>query len=77
VRYSTVAFSYNLGNAIFGGTAPLIASLLAKKISMMAPGFYLLITSGLGLLAITFLPKQLIYGQTTKAAIITPTPTTC
>ena len=73
VRYSTVAFSYNLGNAIFGGTAPLIASLLAKKIGMMAPGFYLLITCSLGLLAITFLPKQLIYRRTTKAAIITPT----
>lgn len=31
VRYSAVSLSYNLGNAIFGGTAPLVSALLLEQ----------------------------------------------
>src|SRR5699024_5928946 len=43
VRYSSFALSFNLGNAIFGGTAPFIATFLIFLTgSNFAPGFYLM-----------------------------------
>lgn len=51
VRYSGIAFSYNLGMAIFGGTAPLIVVLLTQKISIMAPAYYLVIMAAITLIA--------------------------
>lgn len=58
IRYSAVSFSYNLGNAVFGGTAPLIATLLVEKVGYMAPSFYLILTVTFGLCAITRLPPK-------------------
>ncbi len=51
VRYSGIALSYNLGNAVFGGTAPIIITLLTEKIGLIAPAFYLLIMAGLTFIA--------------------------
>src|SRR5699024_10715855 len=42
VRYTGFAVSFNMGNALFGGTAPAIATLLISKTgSAIAPGWYL------------------------------------
>ncbi|MFC5589782.1 MFS transporter [Sporosarcina soli] len=43
VRFSCFALSFNTGNAIFGGTAPLIATfLIAQTGNTFAPAFYLM-----------------------------------
>ncbi len=60
IRYSAVSFSYNLGNALFGGTAPLIASVLTQKLGYLSPSVYLILTASFGLWAITRLPKNLL-----------------
>lgn len=51
VRYSSIAFSYNLGNAIFGGGAPLIVSILATY-NLYAPAYYLITMAFISLLVI-------------------------
>jgi MHS family proline/betaine transporter-like MFS transporter len=51
VRYSGIAFSYNLGTAIVGGTAPLVVTLLTQKIHVMAPAFYLILMAAITLIA--------------------------
>ena len=50
IRYSGIALGWNLGNAIFGGTTPLISALTIEKIGIMGPAFYLLFTSSIFLL---------------------------
>lgn len=57
VRYTSVSFSYNMGNAIFGGTAPLIVSLLVQKFGALSPAYYLMGMAFLSLTAIVFLPN--------------------
>ncbi len=52
VRYSGVSFSYNLGNALFGGTAPLIVNLLTTHMSNIAPAYYLMGMGVVSLIAI-------------------------
>ena len=42
LRYSGVAMSWNIGNALFGGTAPTIETYLAQHIGLTAPAFYLI-----------------------------------
>lgn len=42
VRYSGISFAYNMGNTLFGGTAPLVISLLAGTKNNLAPAFYLI-----------------------------------
>jgi MHS family proline/betaine transporter-like MFS transporter len=50
VRCSGLAFGYNLAMALFGGTAPLIATLLVKATGWnAAPGLYLALTAVVGL----------------------------
>lgn len=61
IRYSAVSFSYNLGNAIFGGTAPLIASVLTQKMGYLAPGIYLILTACFGLGAIIHLRSKPVF----------------
>lgn len=59
IRYSVIAFSYNLGNALFGGTTPLIVTLLVNNISPTAPSYYLFFMTVIGLItAITLLPNN-------------------
>lgn len=50
VRYSGIAFSYNLGNALFGGSTPLVVTLLTEKIGLITPAYYLIFMA-----AITFI----------------------
>ena len=63
VRYSAIAFAYNLGNALFGGTAPLIVSVLFQNRGYLAPAYYLTGMAMIGLMAILSLkvinPREL------------------
>lgn len=53
VRYSGFALSFNVGIALFGGTAPFVATLLiAKTGSTFAPGFYLMAFAVVALVAV-------------------------
>lgn len=58
VRYSGFAVSFNVGNAIFGGTAPAIATLLiATTGSAIAPGWYLMGAAVIALIAVWLSPE--------------------
>lgn len=59
VRYSGISFAYNLGNALFGGTAPLMLTYLTEKMGVLAPAWYLMLMAGITLLtASTLLGKN-------------------
>lgn len=52
VRYTAMSLPYNFANAIFGGTAPLVATYLIETTSnQMAPAFYLI---GAGIVMLIF-----------------------
>ena len=54
VRYSGFAVSFNLSNALFGGTAPLVATMLiAATGSDLAPGWYLMAAAVVSLVAVS------------------------
>jgi len=54
VRYSGFAISFNLSNALFGGTAPMMATLLiAATASALAPAWYLVAAACISLVAVT------------------------
>lgn len=55
VRYSGIAFSYNLGNALFGGSTPLIVTLLTEKIGLITPAYYLIFMAAITLITATTL----------------------
>ncbi|MCW4465796.1 MFS transporter [Glutamicibacter sp. MNS18] len=53
VRYSGFAVSFNLSNALFGGTAPFVATLLiATSGNLLAPGWYLMGAAVISLVAV-------------------------
>ncbi|WP_431712052.1 MFS transporter [Glutamicibacter uratoxydans] len=53
VRYSGFAVSFNLSNALFGGTAPFVATLLiATSGNLLAPGWYLMGAAVISLIAV-------------------------
>ena len=55
VRYSSFALSFNLGNAMFGGTAPFVATfLIAITGTSFAPGFYLMGAAVVAFVALLF-----------------------
>lgn len=58
IRYSGVAFSYNLGMALFGGTAPLVVSVLTQQVHVIAPAYYLMAMAAISLIAILTLQKK-------------------
>ncbi len=55
VRYSGIAFSYNLGMALFGGTAPLIVTLFTQRLGLIAPAYYLMFMASISLIAVSTL----------------------
>ena len=58
VRYSGMALPYNMANAIFGGTAPLVAtSLIYYTGSLLSPGFYLAVIGVCVLLLSFYVPR--------------------
>ncbi|RUR18546.1 MFS transporter [Legionella sp. km535] len=58
VRYSGIAFSYNLGMALFGGTTPLVITLLIEHTSLIAPAYYLILMATISLITATTLVKN-------------------
>ncbi len=58
VRYTAMSFPYNLSNALFGGTAPLVATfLIGMTGNQLAPSFYL-IFAGFIMLIFVYLLKE-------------------
>ena len=58
VRYSAIAFSFNVSNALFGGTAPLLATYLVAKTGLIElPSILVIMASVLTLIAIIQLKK--------------------
>jgi MFS family permease len=59
IRYSGVAFAYNLGFAIFGGLTPVIAMTLIRYTTVLSsPSYYMMLTSLLGVICALMLPKR-------------------
>ncbi|SEN12824.1 MFS transporter [Lihuaxuella thermophila] len=60
VRYTGVTLGYQLGAAIAGGTAPLIATALLETYnhSWVPVALYIVLTGMISLIAISFVPKQ-------------------
>lgn len=57
-RSSAMGLAYNVGNAAFGGTAPLVlGALVASTGNKMVPAFYLIGAAVLGLFALAFLKE--------------------
>lgn len=57
LRFSGVAFSWNLGNALMGGTTPLIATYLTTQYGNLAPSFYLMS------MALLFITINIVYNK--------------
>lgn len=58
IRYSAVAISYNLGNALFGGTAPLVCAFMIEQTgTMLAPAAYITIASLVSLVSVVLLGR--------------------
>jgi len=55
VRYSGIAFSYNLGNALFAGSTPLVVTLLTERIGLITPAYYLIFMATITLITATTL----------------------
>jgi MHS family proline/betaine transporter-like MFS transporter len=52
-RFSGVAFSYNFGIALFGGTSAIISRYLVERTGLFyAPGFYIILTTAMFLIAL-------------------------
>ena len=47
IRYSGIALGWNLGNALFGGTTPLICAFLFQYFGKIGAAFYLIFTSSI------------------------------
>jgi MHS family proline/betaine transporter-like MFS transporter len=55
LRYTGIALGYNLGNALFGGTAPLIMAWLLKTTNNpLSPAFYLMSAASITLFVVVF-----------------------
>ena len=53
VRYTGFAVSFNMANAIFGGTAPFVATLLISRTgNAIAPAWYLVAAASISLVAV-------------------------
>ncbi|MBT8769272.1 MFS transporter [Metapseudomonas boanensis] len=58
VRYTGFAFSFNTANALFGGTAPFVATwLISQTGDKMAPAWLLVIAAGVALLAMLMIKE--------------------
>lgn len=59
IRYSGMAFSFNIGLAFFGGLAPLVATYLIKIThNTLAPSYYLIFCSVLAIIAAFYLKNK-------------------
>jgi MFS transporter, MHS family, proline/betaine transporter len=59
LRYTGIALGYNFGNALFGGTAPLIAAWLMKATNNpISPAFYLMFAASITLVIVLFYLRE-------------------
>jgi len=63
MRFTGLSFSYNTSYAIFGGTAPMLVTLL-MAVTPLAPGYYILALALVGLLVGIYLRNDLNQTQT-------------
>ncbi len=69
VRYTASALTYNIAYAVFGGTAPFIATfLIGATGDPLAPAYYLVIASVIALVAACRIP------ETSRRALSAPDP---
>jgi MHS family proline/betaine transporter-like MFS transporter len=60
IRYSAVGLSYNVGNALFGGTAPLICALMIEMTgTILAPSIYIVGASLISIICVSLLNRDL------------------
>lgn len=57
IRYSGVSFAFNLGNGLFGGSAPVVVSLLTHAWGNLAPAYYLIGMTTISLMVIMTLKE--------------------
>ena len=58
-RYTGLSISYNLASALFGGTAPLMATMLMERSgSALAPGWYVSLCAVLSLIALSTIREE-------------------
>jgi MHS family proline/betaine transporter-like MFS transporter len=61
IRYSAVSFSYNVANALFGGTAPLVCALMIEKSgTILAPSFYMMGASLISMFCVVLLDENIV-----------------
>ena len=58
VRFTGISFSYNVAYAIFGGLTPVFVTLI-MRLTPMAPAYYVLALSVIGLLTGIYLSRDL------------------
>ncbi|CAH0326151.1 hypothetical protein SRABI106_04574 [Rahnella aquatilis] len=58
VRFTGISFSYNMAYAIFGGLTPVFVTLI-MRLTPMAPAYYVLALSVIGLLTGIYLSRDL------------------
>ena len=59
LRYSGISLGWNLGNAFFGGTTPMIASLMVFKFGVIGPSFFLIAIAALFLVISSWFRKTI------------------
>jgi MHS family proline/betaine transporter-like MFS transporter len=58
-RYTGLSISYNVASALFGGTAPLMATVIMERSgSVLAPGWYVSLCAVLSLIALSTIRKE-------------------
>ncbi|MFZ3013481.1 MAG: MFS transporter, partial [Nitrospira sp.] len=58
-RYTGLSISYNIASALFGGTAPLMATLIMERSgSALAPGWYVSLCAVLSLIALSTIREE-------------------
>lgn len=66
VRFTGISFSYNVAYAIFGGLTPIFVTLI-MRLTPMAPAYYVLALSAIGLLTGIYLSRDLNSEDNTPA----------
>ncbi|MDB5055206.1 MAG: transporter [Bacilli bacterium] len=59
VRYGALAITYNISASLFGGTTPLLMAWLIKiTTNRMVPAYYLIVSSLIGIVVVTYFVKE-------------------
>lgn len=57
-RCTTISLAYNFTLAVFGGTAPIVATwLIGESGNRLEPAFYLMVTAAITAVTVFFLPE--------------------